>query len=140
MWVKLDYTCNPLPPQSGDVAPRMTDFNNPTEAAPRGPLTPPHKENTYSHITLRPQKHPPEPNISEASPWQPGRENTRNNFNSSGPSGRKEAQCHVVLQRPAAHMSCLCLIKLPHSATGGGLAGSRLRSNKYLFVKSKTAA
>lgn len=37
--VGLDYTCTP---QGGTGSQRMTDFNNSTEVAPTGPLTPHH--------------------------------------------------------------------------------------------------
>lgn len=40
LWVRLDYTCTP---RGGTGSLRMTDFNNSTEVAPRGPLTPSHK-------------------------------------------------------------------------------------------------
>lgn len=73
LWVGLYYTCTP---RGGTGNLRMTGFNNSTEVAPRGPLTPSHKGNTYSHFTLSPQKHPPEPNISESFPWQPQQANT----------------------------------------------------------------
>lgn len=57
-------------------------------------------------------------------------------------AGRHGAKFHVIhIQRhPTVQMYCARLIKLPHTATGGGFAGSRRRSNKYVFVNSKIAA
>lgn len=119
------------------------------------------KANTYPRITLRPQKHPPEPNISEPSPRQRCSANTRthtptHNFSSKDPSGfyssqrkgqDKSSRCpQSVLLFSSDVLGVFDKKKKKKNKTTSTrcqrrrLRWHRFRSNKYLFVKSEIAA
>lgn len=153
LWVRLDYTCTP---RGGTSSLRMTDFNNSTEVAPRGPLTPSHKRkhllsfHSQATETSSRAKHFRVFSMTTTACKHAGTDNFSSKDHSSFYSARDKKQADTgpsfmsftfsaILQFRCT-MYCARLIKLPHTATGGGSAGSRLCSNKYLFVNSKIAA
>lgn len=132
----------------------MTDFNNSSAVPPRGPLTPPHKRKHLLSFHSAATETSSRANISQSFPWQPQRANTHTralttsavkiSFYSVRDKKPVEtgAKFHVIhiQHHPAVEIRRACLIKLAHTATGGGVTGSRLHSNRYLFVNSEIAA
>lgn len=152
LWVRLDYTCTP---RGGTSSLRMTDFNNSTEVAPIGPLTPSHKRknllsfhsgrrNILLSQTFLSLFHD---NQSEQTCWHWQLQQWRwLHFFFYSARHKKQAETgpifHVfhIQHHLTVQMYCSLLIKTStHTATGDGFAGSPLRSNKYLFVNSKIA-